>query len=285
MGLHRECGRQADHPPEALRAGGRAEPRGTRGRLQGSPLRRQRRRGHPDRRGLLASAQTRQRGGATVSRYHPRNACGGLLSDFTTFNSSFAHRPIRSGAPSLFSSQCALIERRDLFKVGGFDERFRLPTVEDIELGLRLVDAGIPVTVVPEAVVIHHSRYTPSTFVMNYVLKGFDFGWVMRQRHAVPSARCGYGGIDDLVSLGLVGALALSLVACGRGLPPAAWLFPLGALLFHWRRFVGEAWRCLGAWEAVWFLPLRAAALVLSSAAACAGAFRSPAHPAPWHRR
>lgn len=237
----------------------------------------------PDALALLLQQYATQGCGAVVAVYHEKNAAGGILSDFTTFYSAFTYRSGRGGSLSHFSSQCALINRDEFLRVGGFDERFHLPTVEDIELGLRLREAGAPVTVVPRAQVIHTSRYTPRAFIRNYLRKGFDFGWVLRRRRRRGLAVHGYGGLDDIASLGLLGMLGFSALF-SRGLPSGTWAVVLVALLVHWRRFIRASSR-MGPLRGLLFTPLRAMVLILSAGAACAGFIRSADRPGPWHDR
>jgi len=206
---------------------------------------------------------------------------GGILSDFTTFYSAFTYRSGRVGSPSHFSSQCAIINRHEFLRVGGFDERFLQPTVEDIELGLRLRDEGVPVTVAPGAQVIHTSRYTVTKFIRNYVRKGFDLGWVLRRTRGSGLGGAGYGSFSDIASLGLLGMLGFSGLS-SSWLPAGTWIVVLTLLLAHWRHFIGAAVR-MGPLRVLLFIPLRAIVLVLSAGAACAGFLRPVDHPGPWH--
>jgi glycosyltransferase involved in cell wall biosynthesis len=65
-------------------------------------------------------------------------------------------RSVRSGPNSRFTGNVGY-RRADLLAEGGFDEAFRLPGVEDVELGLRMVARG-PVLYVPEMGVEHRPR-------------------------------------------------------------------------------------------------------------------------------
>lgn len=57
-----------------------------------------------------------------------------------------------------FESCNAFYARADLLKVGGFDERFRRPSGEDADLGLRMLVAGVEDRFAPGAVVEHDVR-------------------------------------------------------------------------------------------------------------------------------
>lgn len=65
--------------------------------------------------------------------------------------------PLNEHGGNLWSCNFAI--RRTLFaQIGGFDERFPFPAMEDMELHARLRAAGIPVRFVPEALIIHPWR-------------------------------------------------------------------------------------------------------------------------------
>lgn len=65
--------------------------------------------------------------------------------------------PINSKGGNLWSCNFAI--RRKLFKdMGGFDERFKYAAGEDFELRVRIEKAGIHITFIPEAVVVHPWR-------------------------------------------------------------------------------------------------------------------------------
>lgn len=69
----------------------------------------------------------------------------------TTFSRTMEVRQ----ADGLFQT-CNVAYRRDLLeRLGGFDERFRHPYGEDVDLGWRAIESGARVTFVPEAVVWH----------------------------------------------------------------------------------------------------------------------------------
>ncbi|MCU1449136.1 MAG: glycosyl transferase family 2 [Acidimicrobiales bacterium] len=73
----------------------------------------------------------------------------------------FSHTVAVDG-PSGFYETCNIAYRRTLLEgLGGFDERFRHPYGEDVDLGWRAVGAGGRVEFEPEAVVVHEVR--PST--------------------------------------------------------------------------------------------------------------------------
>ena len=63
-----------------------------------------------------------------------------------------------TSSAQFFESCNAFYARADLLKVGGFDERFRRPSGEDADLGLRVLVTGVEARFAPDAVVEHDVR-------------------------------------------------------------------------------------------------------------------------------
>jgi GT2 family glycosyltransferase len=83
----------------------------------------------------------------------------GLVSQYRNLLHHFTHCTAEQNAWTFWAG-CGAI-RRDLFlQFGGFDEQYRKPSVEDIELGLRLSRAGVRILVVPQIQVCHMKRWT-----------------------------------------------------------------------------------------------------------------------------
>lgn len=134
----------------------------------------------------------------------------GLLSRYRNLLHHFVHQRAREAA-STFWAGCGAIRRAAFDDVGGFNERYSQPSIEDIELGGRLVRAGHAIRLVRSLQVKH--------------LKG----WRLREmlatdlwRRAVPwtTLMLRTGMIDDLnvtwrsrVSVGLAFVLLAALVA------------------------------------------------------------------------
>ena len=78
-------------------------------------------------------------------------------------NSPIFHAPVNTSGGWLWS--CNMLIRRETFtEVGGFDEEFRFPHLEDVDFRERCVRAGQEIVFVEQAIVDHPPRRIPSGF-------------------------------------------------------------------------------------------------------------------------
>jgi GT2 family glycosyltransferase len=102
---------------------------------------------------------------ADVFRYNPAVAAVFGSYDDTPFESNFLsqyknllHHYIHqtsNAEASTFWAGCGAIRRKIFLKMGGFDERYKHPSIEDIELGYRLKKAGYQIYLAKELQVKH----------------------------------------------------------------------------------------------------------------------------------
>ncbi len=64
-----------------------------------------------------------------------------------------------------FWGACGVVSRRAFADVGGFDEAYTRPCIEDVELGQRLSQAGWRIRLDPQLTVSHLKRWTPAGLV------------------------------------------------------------------------------------------------------------------------
>lgn len=179
---------------------------------------------------------------AVVGSYDDRPAVRGTVARFRNLLHHHVHQSA-AGPASTFWAGLGAIRREAFLASGGFDShRFVRPSIEDVELGARLVAQGARIELDPGLLGTHHKRWTLATMVRTDLL---DRGvpWVMMMLRA--------GGGSRALNLGwrhrLSAVAALALV-CGtvarRGRLAAG---ALCALLALNRRFYGLLWRHGGA--------------------------------------
>jgi GT2 family glycosyltransferase len=96
---------------------------------------------------------------ALFGSYDAHPTAPGLPSRFKNLLHHYVHQHSRPEAGSFWAA-CGAIRREAFFAVGGFDERYVAPSIEDIELGRRLARAGLSIRLCPEIQGTHLKRWT-----------------------------------------------------------------------------------------------------------------------------
>jgi hypothetical protein len=78
---------------------------------------------------------------AIFGSYDDTPACRSFVSEYRNLLHHFVHQSADEHSRSFWAG-CGAIRRRVFLDLGGFDERYRRPSIEDIELGGRLARAG-----------------------------------------------------------------------------------------------------------------------------------------------
>jgi glycosyltransferase involved in cell wall biosynthesis len=96
---------------------------------------------------------------AVIGAYDDTPGGRNFLSQYRNLMHCFVHR---TGSREAFTfwSGCGAIRRDVFLQFGGFDESYERPSVEDIELGYRLVAAGRRIMLRPDIQVKHLKRWT-----------------------------------------------------------------------------------------------------------------------------
>ncbi|HJT20603.1 MAG TPA: glycosyltransferase [Nitrospira sp.] len=198
---------------------------------------------------------------AVIGSYDDQPGERNFLSQYRNLLHHFVHQQGREDA-STFWGACGAIRRSVFLEVGGFDERYTKPSIEDIELGYRLKRTG------------HSIRLSKSLYVKHW--KRWDVGSMLRTdlfQRALPWTRLIHesrqlandlnvdtsGRASVLLTWGMCGALLLSLwqpQALIALVPMAAaltalnvrlyrffveqrgWRFTLQAVPWHWLYFL-----------------------------------------------
>ncbi|MEM8779905.1 MAG: glycosyltransferase [Cyanobacteria bacterium P01_G01_bin.49] len=116
---------------------------------------------HPDTiEKVLEVFQTQTEVAALIGSYDDQPGASNFLSQYKNLFHHYNHQ-IGSEEASTFWGACGAI-RRDIFlKMGGFDENYRRPCIEDIELGYRLKAAGYQIRLCKNIYVKHLKHWTP----------------------------------------------------------------------------------------------------------------------------
>jgi GT2 family glycosyltransferase len=97
---------------------------------------------------------------ALIGSYDDTPGAVNFLSQYKNLFHHYTHQNGNESA-STFWGACGAI-RRDIFlEMGGFDESYRLPSVEDIELGYRLKKAGYQIKLCKDIQVKHLKKWEP----------------------------------------------------------------------------------------------------------------------------
>jgi glycosyltransferase involved in cell wall biosynthesis len=193
--------------------------------------------------------------------YDDRPTEAGLISGYRNLLHHHVHQRSQREA-STFWAGCGAIRREVFEAADGFDETYRWASIEDIELGLRLCDAGHRLLLCPEIQATHRKRWSLLHMIHTDIF-----------RRAIPWTRLilSQGSVPNDLNLrteNRVSAIAawtlLLLLACGaanRSLLVAAavpvafllacnwtlyrlfqrrrgFLFSLGAIGLHWLHYL-----------------------------------------------
>jgi glycosyltransferase involved in cell wall biosynthesis len=97
--------------------------------------------------------------GAVIGSYDDEPRDPGLCSQFRNLAHCYVHHSSKRAALTFWSG-CGAVRRNLFLEVDGFDQRYRRPSIEDIELGYRLSDRGIRILLDPAICVTHTKRWT-----------------------------------------------------------------------------------------------------------------------------
>lgn len=115
---------------------------------------------HPQTLARIVAAFTADPGLAAVfGSYDDRPAARTLVSDYRNLLHHFVHQTARRQACTFWAG-CGAVRREAFLAVNGFDAAFSRPSIEDVELGLRLTKDGYRVELHREIQATHTKRWT-----------------------------------------------------------------------------------------------------------------------------
>lgn len=198
---------------------------------------------------------------ALVGSYDDLPGAENFLSQYKNLLHHFVHQSACEEA-STFWGACGAIRREAFFTVGGFDERYRQPSVEDIDLGYRLKAQGYRIHLCKSLQVKHLKRWEWfSLLKADIAYRALPWtSLIHRDRHLrndlnldASSRICAIliwcmiavlaAGLGSLLSLTIATGMALVLLVCNASLyrffvRKRGWWFTLRAIPWHWFYYV-----------------------------------------------
>ncbi len=183
---------------------------------------------------------------ALFGSYDDRPAAAGTVSRFRNLLHHHTHTS-NPGRACTFWAGCGAIRRARFLALGGFDVRYRLPSIEDIELGMRLAASGGRILLDPAIRCTHHKRWTLGSMLRTDILqRAIPWSRLLLHRRELPQTLnlSLASRLSGLLTLGL--ALSLPLLPL---LPALGWFSGtcLVALLLLNSTFYGLCLRQGGA--------------------------------------
>lgn len=183
--------------------------------------------------------------GACFGSYDDAPAEPNFLSQYKNLQHHFVHQRGREEA-STFWAGCGAVRRAAFVDAGGFDEGYRAPCIEDIELGYRLREKGYRIRLVKDLQVKHLKRWEPASH-----LRAEIFGRALPWTELLLSRAGLVNDLNtDLSTRASVAAawLLTGTLAAGAFAPGLLGAAPLwaAALLVLNRRFYGFLYRKRG---------------------------------------
>ena len=172
----------------------------------------------PDTIGRVAQAFRREPGlSALFGSYDDAPAAADFLSQYKNLMHHYVHQTGREDAFTFWAG-CGAIRRDVFLSLGGFDERYREPAIEDIELGYRLKSAGYKILLLKALQVRHLKPWSPPGLLRaDFAQRALPWAeLILQNRRFANDLNIGWSSrISVLATYGLIGALF------------AAWRWPL----------------------------------------------------------
>jgi glycosyltransferase involved in cell wall biosynthesis len=169
---------------------------------------------------LLAAMAEDRSVAAIFGAYDHAPAARNFMSQFKNLSHTYVHEMAERQASTFWAGLGAV--RADAFRaVGGFDERFTRPSVEDIDLGYRLTAAGRAIRLDPAVRGCHLKRWTLwNCVVTDLVARGIPWTQMIYRYHALTNDL----NMRYALRWSVVAACGAVALACAAIWTPWAWL-------------------------------------------------------------
>ncbi len=183
---------------------------------------------------------------AVFGSYDDAPAAPGVVSRFRNLLHHHTHH-LHGGWASSFWAGCGAMRRDRFLDLGGFNTAYQEPSIEDVELGLRLWRRGGRIMLDPTIQGCHHKRWTLASMVLTDIRqRAIPWSRLLLEQQDTPAtlnlslAGRVSGAMALLVPLGLVLSLLPGARLLGVALATTGLLSVLGLNLsfhrLHWRR-------------------------------------------------
>jgi len=192
---------------------------------------------------------------AVFGSYDDDPEAPGYCSQYKNLAHAYVHRA-SGGQAETFWAGFGAVRRHAFDQVGGFDERFERPSIEDIDLGYRLTRQGFRIELDPSLTVCHLKRWTLWSMVKSDVVdRGIPWTQLIHRYGGFG------GGLNARPEYRLCVVLAYATVAATLvGLVDARFLLLALAcaavVVYLGRDYYGFFWRRRGAVFALRAVPL-----------------------------
>ena len=184
---------------------------------------------------------------AVMGSYDQRPSAPGVVSRFRNLLHSFVHHRASPRATTFWAG-CGAVRKERFVSLGGFDESFPRPSIEDVEFGLRLTSAGGSIQLDREIQVTHHKEWTLSSMVGTDLFSRAIPWALLLHKHPMPLDLNFKAGDRISSALGVVALMATVIALLHGGLwwfAPFLSLAVIGLLNWPLFRFLARAtsWR------------------------------------------
>lgn len=179
---------------------------------------------------------------AVFGAYDHRPAAANFISQFKNLSHAYVHE-VGNRRASTFWAGLGAVRAGAFHAVGGFDERFARPSVEDIELGYRLVAAGFDVRLDPRFRGTHLKRWTFwNCIVTDIAARGVPWTQLIHRNRALTNDLNTSHTLRASVAVayGVVAAAALTLFTPWAAVAVIMLLGVLAALNTGYYRWLAE---------------------------------------------
>lgn len=142
---------------------------------------------HPD--ALLRGVSYLQRGpwDAVFGSYDTVPCAPGILSVYRNLLHHYVHQ-ISNPEAGTFWSGCGAVRRSKFLQIGGFCTDFQVPSVEDIEFGMRFCENGFRIRLANEITATHTKRWTLWSIVLTDIFRrGIPWTRLLMARGELPN--------------------------------------------------------------------------------------------------